>query len=44
MFELKESIFREYDIRGVAGRDILDEDVVNIGKAYGSLLKTQNKI
>ena len=36
-------IFREYDIRGVAGRDILDEDVVNIGKAYGSLLKTQNK-
>ncbi len=36
-------IFREYDIRGVAGRDILDEDVVNIGKAYGSLLKTQNR-
>ena len=36
-------IFREYDIRGVAGRDILDEDVVNIGKAYGSLLKNQNR-
>ncbi len=36
-------IFREYDIRGVTGRDILDEDVVNIGKAYGSLLKNQNR-
>ncbi len=31
-------IFREYDIRGVAGTDILDEDVTNIGKAYGTLL------
>ena len=36
-------IFREYDIRGVAGSDILDEDVVNIGKAYGSLLINQNR-
>jgi phosphomannomutase/phosphoglucomutase len=36
-------IFREYDIRGVAGRDILEEDVVNIGKAYGSLLNKQEK-
>ncbi|NOX35371.1 MAG: phosphomannomutase/phosphoglucomutase [Deltaproteobacteria bacterium] len=36
-------IFREYDIRGVAGKDIQEEDVVNIGKAYGSLLKKDNK-
>ncbi len=36
-------IFREYDIRGVAGEDILDEDVISIGKAYGSLLNQQNK-
>ncbi|MCK5164881.1 MAG: phosphomannomutase, partial [Desulfobacula sp.] len=36
-------IFREYDIRGVAGKDILEKDVVNIGKAYGSLLNKQNK-
>lgn len=36
-------IFREYDIRGVAGKDILEEDVVIIGKAYGSLLNKQNK-
>ena len=36
-------IFREYDIRGVAGKDILEEDAVIIGKAYGSLLNKQNK-
>ncbi|WP_300457619.1 phosphomannomutase/phosphoglucomutase [Desulfobacula sp.] len=36
-------IFREYDIRGVAGQDILEEDVVSIGKAYGTLLQQQNK-
>jgi len=36
-------IFREYDIRGVAGKDIREEDVVSIGKAYGSLLTKQNK-
>ena len=36
-------IFREYDIRGIAGKDILEEDVVSIGKAYGSLLNRQNK-
>jgi len=31
-------IFREYDIRGIAGSDILDQDVVDIGKAYGTVL------
>jgi len=36
-------IFREYDIRGVTGKDIEEEDVVIIGKAYGSLLNRQNK-
>ncbi len=36
-------IFREYDIRGVAGKDILDGDVIDIGKAYGTLLIKQNK-
>ncbi len=36
-------IFREYDIRGVTGKDILDEDVISIGKAYGTLLNQQNK-
>ncbi|MBU8848188.1 MAG: phosphomannomutase/phosphoglucomutase [Desulfobacterales bacterium] len=36
-------IFREYDIRGVVGTDIEEEDVVSIGKAYGSLLSRLNK-
>ncbi|SDU52976.1 phosphomannomutase/phosphoglucomutase [Desulfobacula phenolica] len=36
-------IFREYDIRGVSGKDILEDDVISIGKAYGTLLKNQNK-
>jgi len=31
-------IFREYDIRGIAGKDITDDDVVQIGKAVGSFL------
>lgn len=36
-------IFREYDIRGIAGQDITDQDVVSIGKAYGTLLKRQGR-
>jgi phosphomannomutase/phosphoglucomutase len=36
-------IFREYDIRGVAGKDILEEDAKSIGKAYGTLLQRQNR-
>jgi phosphomannomutase / phosphoglucomutase len=40
---MNKGIFREYDIRGVAGVDILDGDVVNIGKAFGSMLYHQNR-
>lgn len=36
-------IFREYDIRGIAGKDILAQDAESIGKAYGSLLQRQNR-
>ncbi|MCK5541888.1 MAG: phosphomannomutase/phosphoglucomutase [Desulfobacterales bacterium] len=32
-------IFREYDIRGIAGKDITEDDAQNIGKAYGTLLQ-----
>ena len=32
-------IFREYDIRGVAGEDLTEEDVISIGMAYGTLLQ-----
>lgn len=36
-------IFREYDIRGVAGVDITDADVRDIGRAYGTLLHQQGR-
>ena len=36
-------IFREYDIRGIAGEDICEPDVIDIGKAYGSLLVEQGR-
>ncbi len=36
--EIKEEIFREYDIRGIAGKD-LNPDIMNsIGKAFGTYL------
>ena len=31
-------IFREYDIRGIAGKDLAENDVVDIGKGVGSYL------
>jgi len=37
------SIFREYDIRGVADRDLTGEAVEAIGKAYGTYLKRKKK-
>lgn len=39
MKNLPASIFREYDIRGVADRDLTDEVALNIGKAYGTFLR-----
>jgi len=33
-------IFREYDIRGVAGIDITDDDAVDIGKGVGTFLRS----
>lgn len=36
---LPEHIFREYDIRGVAERDLTDEVVEGIGRGYGSVLR-----
>ena len=35
-------IFREYDIRGIAGKELDDGDVVKIGRAYGTFLKRDN--
>lgn len=35
--------FREYDIRGIVGEEIRDEDVVLLGKAFGTYLVRQRK-
>jgi phosphomannomutase/phosphoglucomutase len=36
-------IFREYDIRGVVDKDINEEDVVLIGKGFGTYLRHQQR-
>lgn len=36
-------IFREYDIRGIAGKDLTENDVLLIGKAVGTYLIQQGK-
>lgn len=36
---MKSTIFREYDIRGVADAELLDEDVELLGAAFGTYLK-----
>jgi phosphomannomutase/phosphoglucomutase len=36
---LKSTIFREYDIRGVADAELLDEDVVVLGQAFGTYMQ-----
>jgi phosphomannomutase/phosphoglucomutase len=38
MAPINPSIFREYDIRGVADRDLTDETARAIGRAFGTLL------
>jgi len=34
-------IFREYDIRGIAGKDMTDDDVELIGKGVGTYLQNR---
>jgi len=36
-------IFRKYDIRGVVGKDITENDVVLIGKGVGTFLRIRNR-
>ena len=38
---INKTIFREYDIRGIADKDLADEAVKLIGKGYGTLLSRQ---
>lgn len=43
---LKHTIFREYDIRGIADRDLLTPDIIDLGKAIGTYMirRTGRKI
>ena len=41
--ELNKNIFREYDIRGVYGKDINEEVAYLIGRSFGTKLKRMNK-
>src|SRR5262245_39057486 len=36
---LKSTIFREYDIRGVADLEMLDPDLESLGQAFGTYLQ-----
>ncbi len=40
-YELNPEIFREYDIRGRADRDLTPEVVKGIGKAFGTIIRRQ---
>jgi len=40
---INQNIFREYDIRGVADRDLIDTTVESVGKAYGTFLHQHGK-
>ena len=39
---LKPTIFREYDIRGIAEEELLDPGIVELGKAVGTYLQRKN--
>ncbi|MCL5020022.1 MAG: phosphomannomutase/phosphoglucomutase [Patescibacteria group bacterium] len=36
---MKPSVFREYDIRGIVGKDFTDEDYFNLGRGFGTYLQ-----
>lgn len=36
-------VFREYDLRGIVGEDILDPDVVALGRTFGTYMQPQGK-
>src|SRR3954469_13878167 len=39
---LKATIFREYDIRGIAETELLSPDIVDLGRAMGTLLQRRS--
>ena len=41
MAEINPYIFREYDVRGIVDKDLTDEVVRLLGKAFGTYLQRQ---
>lgn len=41
--EINPTIFREYDIRGLADQDLTDQAVESVAKAYGTLMKREGR-
>src|SRR5262245_40743305 len=44
MYKLDQSIFREYDIRGIYGKSLQAEDGFHIGRRYAAMLGSGKKI
>jgi|WetSurSiteA1Bulk_404760.scaffolds.fasta_scaffold07099_3 phosphomannomutase / phosphoglucomutase len=42
MIFMEDKVFREYDIRGIAGKELTEEFAFALGIAFGSLLKEKN--
>ena len=40
---LNQAVFREYDVRGIADRDFSGDFALNLGKAFGTYVITDNK-
>lgn len=40
--KINDDIFRKYDIRGIADKDLTDEFAYHLGKAFGTYLKRKN--
>ena len=43
-FQLERSIFREYDIRGIAGRDITEDFALCLGRAYAQMIRSKHPV
>ncbi len=43
MNDINAHIFKQYDIRGIYGKDLLNEDAERIGKAFGTYIKRKGE-
>lgn len=43
MNDINARIFKQYDIRGIYGKELLDEDAERIGKAFGTYIKRKGE-